>query len=433
MAAMSDTAFDQDPRSFLRACLDRGLGAALAGPAVLRNLPPKPRGRVVVVGAGKASAAMAAAVDTAWADVDLTGVVVTRYDHAVPAGRIRVLEAGHPVPDENSLLAAHALLDAVSDLNADDLVLALISGGGSACLALPVPELSLSEKQALTRALLHSGAPISAVNTVRRHVSAIKGGKLAAAALPAQTVTLLISDVPGDDPAAIASGPTLADGSTPQDALAIIDRYGISIPPALRTRLSAGEPAVSCNGNGPHALVATPRQSLEAAAAYAQTCGVTPIMMGDALEGESAELGKAMARHALEHANRATNPVVLLSGGETTVTIGPEGAGRGGRNCEFLLALASELNGAPRIYALAADTDGIDGTEDTAGAVIDPDSITRARNAGFAPDLVLAQHDSYSLFAATGDLLVTGPTHTNVNDFRAVLILPRADVVPSIG
>ena len=367
---------------------------------------------------------MAAAVDEAWADVDLRGIVSTRYGHAVPTGRIRVIEAGHPIPDENSVKAARAMLDAVSGLGPEDLVLALISGGGSACLALPVAEITLQEKQALTRALLHSGAPIGAMNTVRRHVSAIKGGRLAAAAYPAQVVTLLISDVPGDDPAAIASGPTLADCTTPVDALAIIDHYRIAIPAWLRERLTVAGDAPLATANGPSVLVATPGQALDAAAAQARKLGILPVILGDAIEGESAAVGRAMAAEALGRKARGKGPVVMLSGGETTVTIGPEGGGRGGRNCEFLLALATALDGATGIHALAADTDGIDGTEDAAGAIISPDTLPRAKAAGLDPDAMLARHDSYSLFAATGDLLFTGPTHTNVNDFRAVLILP---------
>ena len=427
MAAMSDTPPTTDHhmselRVFLRGLFDAALGAALAGPAVLRHLPQPPRGRCVVIGAGKASAAMAAAVDEAWPDVELSGVISTRYGHSVPAGRIRVIEAGHPVPDENSVLAAQAMIAAVSGLEPDDLVLALVSGGGSACLALPAPGISLAEKQALTRALLRSGAPIGAINTVRRHVSGIKGGRLAAAAYPAQVVTLLVSDVPGDEPSAVASGPTLADDTTPRDALAIIDRFDIAISPALRNRLEHDNAAPSSAGNGAWRLVATPGQALAAAAALAHRHGITPVILGDGIEGESAEVARTMAADVLTRIARGEGPLVLLSGGETTVTLGADGGGKGGRNCEFLLALAVALQGTPGVHALAADTDGIDGTEDAAGALIDPDTLARARTAGLEPAEKLRLHDSYSLFAATGDLLITGPTHTNVNDFRAILI-----------
>lgn len=371
---------------------------------------------------------MARAVDDAWPDVELCGLVATRYGHAGSDNghepRIRVIEAGHPVPDHNSIVAAQGMLELVRGLGSDDLVLALVSGGGSASLALPVPQLSLADKQALTRSLLQSGAPIGAINTVRRHVSAIKGGRLAAAARPAKVVTLLISDVPGDDPAAIASGPTLADGTTPRDALVIIDHYRIPISPSLRQWLGSA-PLVPCpEDNGPHALIATPGQALQAAASNARRSGVHPVILGDAIEGESAAVARDIAADALARKARGEGPLVLLSGGETTVTIGSEGAGRGGRNCEFLLALAIALGGAEGIYAVAADTDGIDGTEDAAGAFCGPGTLRSACAAGMDPAAQLARHDSYTLFDRIGDLLITGPTQTNVNDFRAVLILP---------
>lgn len=377
-----------------------------------------------MVGAGKASAAMAAAVDAAWPNVAVSGVIATRYGHALPAGRIRVIEAGHPVPDDNSVNAARAMLDAVQGLGPDDLVLALVSGGGSACLALPAPGLTLTDKQALTAALLRSGAPIGAMNTVRRHLSAIKGGRLARAAGPAQVVTLLISDVPGDDPAAIASGPTLADDTTPLEALALLERYRIPVPERVRAVLGGAVDTPSPADNGTWRLIATPGTSLAAAADYARSKGIEPVILGDSLEGESRDLAQAQARMALAQSGSAARPMVLLSGGETTVTIGSATAGRGGRNCEFLLALALELDGCAAIHALAADTDGIDGTEDAAGAMIDPTTLGRARRAGLDPADMLARHDSYSLFLRLGDLLVTGPTHTNVNDFRAILVNP---------
>lgn len=377
-----------------------------------------------MVGAGKASAAMAAAVDAAWPDVSLTGVVSTRYGHGVPAGRVRVIEAGHPVPDENSVMAAREMLDAVAGLTADDLVIALVSGGGSACLALPAPGLTLDGKQSLTRALLQCGAPIAAMNTVRRHASGIKNGRLADAASPARIVTLLISDIPGDELSAIASGPTLADQSGPADALAIIDRYGIAVPPAFRDYLSGGPDAPAPQRHDAR-LIASPAQALAAAARFAADSGVEPVILGDALEGESSALAREMAQRALGlQASGLVRPHLLLSGGETTVTIGAEGAGRGGRNTEFQLALALALDGAPGIWAIAGDSDGIDGTEDAAGAIVAPPTLARAAAAGIEPAGVLARHDSYSLFAALDDLVITGPTLTNVNDIRAILVQP---------
>lgn len=409
---------DAAARRFLRGCFDAAIDAVRPGPAVLAHLPDKPKGRCVVVGAGKASAAMAAAIDAAWGDVELSGVVSTRHGHGVPAGRVRVIEAGHPVPDEHSVAAAQAMLAAVSGLGPDDLVVALISGGGSACLALPAPGLTLADKQVMTRALLRSGAPIVDMNTLRRHASAIKGGRLAQAAAPARVVSLVISDIPGDDLAAVASGPTIADGSTPADALAIIDRHAIPVPAAFRRHLAEARGIVPGH-RGEAILIASPRQALEAAADHARKAGVEPLSLGDRLEGESALVGAEMAAHALKETRR---PSVLISGGETTVTIGPGGAGRGGRNTEFLLAFALAAKGADDIWAIAGDSDGIDGTEDAAGAIISPDLRARAETAGFDPSETLARHDSYSLFAATGDLVVTGPTLTNVNDIRCVLV-----------
>jgi hydroxypyruvate reductase len=362
---------------------------------------------------------MAQTVDAAWPGVALSGVVVTRYGHAVPAGRIEVLQAGHPVPDQASEQAARRILAAVRGLSADDLVLALLSGGGSATMALPAPGLTLAEKSALTRKLLHSGATIAEMNTVRRHYSAIKGGRLAAAVAPARLVTLAISDVPGDDPAAIASGPTIADPSPPGAARDILSRYGIEPP-----QMAHSEPPPA-HVEGEYHLIATPAMALHAAAQAARAQGLTPLILGDALEGEARELGRAQARIALScrnHATPAAAPCVLLSGGETTVTIGRQTPGRGGRNMEFLLALALELDGASGISALACDTDGIDGTEDAAGAFISPTTLARARAKNLDPHAILAAHDSFTLFDTLGDLIVTGPTLTNVNDFRAILI-----------
>lgn len=418
-----------DPRALLRAAFDAAIERVLPGPAILRSLPEKPRGCCVVVGAGKASAAMAAAVDAAWPDVRLSGVVATRHGHGVPAGRIEIIEAGHPVPDAASALAGDRILDAVQGLGADDLVLALISGGGSATMVAPIEGLTLAEKQAITRTLLASGAPIEAMNIIRRHLSRIKGGRLAQAAAPARVVTLAISDIPGDDPAAIASGPTLADGSTPQEALALLDAYGIAVPEAVRTRLATAATLPRFPIGDTVRLIATPAQALQAAADAARARGVTPLLLGDAIEGESREVARVMAgiaRSVREHGLPVAPPALLISGGETTVTMGTSPPGRGGRNTEFLLALAIALGGAPGIWALAADSDGIDGTEDAAGALISPDSLARAHGKGWDAQRALADHDSYSLFDATGDLLRTGPTMTNVNDLRFIAVLPKA-------
>lgn len=423
-----------DPRAFLRGLFDEAVNAADPRRMLAAYLPEKPRGRCVVVGAGKASAAMAAAVDAAWPDVQLSGAVVTRYGHAVPAGRIAVLEAGHPVPDAHSEQAAVRMLQLVGDLGPEDLVLALISGGGSATLALPVKGVTLEQKRSITRALLASGASISEMNVVRRHLSLIKGGALARAAHPARIVTLMVSDVPGDDPATIASGPTIASPDTPADALAIVDRLRIDVPPGVRERWSRTSPQPRPDTlRAEHRIIASAMASLRAAARVACGAGVHPIVLSDRIECDSQALGQAMAgiaRSARDLGEPAAAPVVLISGGETTVALRDGPAGRGGRNTEFLLALALALDGAPDIWALAADTDGIDGTEDAAGAIIGPDTLERARLAGLDPRHSLQMHDSYSLFASTGELLITGPTHTNVNDFRAVLIArgPRSSV-----
>jgi hydroxypyruvate reductase len=381
-------------------------------------LPEKPRGTCVVVGAGKSAALMAQVVDAAWPDVSLSGVVVTRHGHAVPAGRIEVMEAGHPVPDAGSEAAARRILAAVAGLGADDLVLALMSGGGSAVMALPGPGVTLADKQEVTRALLASGATISEMNAVRRSLSAIKGGRLAAACGAARVVTLAISDVPGDDPMMIASGPTVG-GAGGRDAAEILARYRIALPDGVR--LSAPPDILA----GDFRLIATPALALQAAAAAARAAGVTPLILGDAIEGEAREAGRVLAGVALGcrvHGTPAEAPCVLLSGGETTVTIGAGPAGAGGRNTEFLLALAVALAGAAGIWALACDTDGIDGTHNAAGAVAGPETLVRARAAGLDAARALYAHDSYNLFSALGDLVMTGPTLTNVNDFRGILV-----------
>ncbi|HWK44821.1 MAG TPA: glycerate kinase [Stellaceae bacterium] len=390
-------------------------------------LPPPPRGRTIVVGAGKAAASMARAVEKAWPG-PLQGLVVTRYGHGVPCERIEVVEAAHPVPDAAGFAAARRILDLVGGLGPDDLVLALISGGGSALLALPAPGIPLDDKRAVTSALLRSGATIGMMNAVRKHLSAIKGGRLALAAYPAPVVTLAISDVPGDDPGTIASGPTVGDSSTLAEARALLAQAGVAVPESIRRWLD--DPAAETPdlddprlaGNS-FRLVATPQMALEAAADAARRFGVTPLLLGDALEGEAREVGlvhAGIARSVAEHGHPIGRPAVLLSGGETTVTV--RGSGRGGRNVEFLLGLALGLDGQAGIHAIACDTDGIDGTEDNAGAWLDPATLVRARAAGIDPRAALARNDAYGVFAASGDLVITGPTLTNVNDFRAVLI-----------
>jgi hydroxypyruvate reductase len=423
---VSATWTDQRARAALRRVFDAAVASVAPGPATLRRLPSKPRGRCVVVGAGKAAAAMAAAVDAAWSDVNLSGVVVTRYGHAVAGGRIEVLEAAHPTPDEMSLVAAERILEAVQGLTSEDLVIALISGGGSALLAAPAPGMSLDDKQAVNRALLNSGAAIGEMNVVRKHLSAIKGGRLALAARPARVVTLAMSDIPGDDPGAIASGPTLPDPSTRAEALEIVERYGVDLPAAARRVLEVGaETPKPGEIEFDVSLVATPRLALSAAADAARAEGLTPLILGDSLEGESRELGIVMAgvaRSASAHAVPVGAPSLILSGGETTVTLGNGPAGRGGRNTEFLLGFAVASAGRPGVWALAGDSDGIDGFDDAAGAIVTPDTLARGRAAGLDARAYLAAHDSFSFFEAIGDLVRTGPTLTNVNDIRAVLV-----------
>ena len=394
------------------------------------HLPPPPSGRTIVVGAGKAAAAMARAVEAHWpADQPLNGLVVTRYGHGVgPLGRIEVVEASHPVPDAAGQAAAARILDLVRSLGPDDLVLCLISGGGSALLSLPAPGVELEDKQAVNRALLRSGAGIHDINCVRKHLSAIKGGRLVVAAAPAQVVSLVISDVPGDDPSVIASGPTVPDPGTLADAQAVLERFGIVPPPSVKARLA--DPGAETPKPGDAAfvrtlthIIATPQAALEAAAAIARAAGVQPLILGDALEGEAAEVGRVMAgiaRQVALHHQPAPPPCVLISGGETTVTV--RGHGRGGRNVEFLLSLAIALNGQPGVYALAADTDGVDGAEEIAGAIIGPDTLARAAALGVSAKARLADNDGHGFFALLKDQVITGPTLTNVNDFRAILI-----------
>ena len=419
---------DADARRMLRSVFDAAVAGADPGLMLKDHLPAKPFGRCVVIGCGKSAASMAAALEAAWPDVALSGLVVTRYGHTAPTQRIEVMEAAHPVPDANSELAARRIMQKVTGLGADDLVLALISGGGSALMAMPAPGLTLADKQAINRALLASGASIAEMNVVRRHLSAIKGGRLAAAAAPARVVTLAISDVPGDDPATIASGPTVADPSSFAEARAILTHYEIPLMPAAAAWFDRGVETPK-PGELPHAeyrMIATPAMALDAAAAAARKHGLNPLILGDALEGESREMGIFMAgiaQSVRRHGQPVGVPALLMSGGETTVSIGSRPAGRGGRNTEFLLSLAIALNGAADIWAVAGDTDGIDGTDDAAGAIIAPDSLARARNLGLDFRAILAEHDSYRLFDGIGDLIRTGPTLTNVNDFRAILVI----------
>ncbi len=411
-----------DPKDLLKRLFGAAVDSADPAKTVARHLPERPRGRVVVVGAGKSAAAMARAVEAEWSDV--TGVVVTRYGHAVPTRNIEVIEASHPVPDQAGADAAQRILAAVRELGPDDLVLALISGGGSALMTAPASGLTLADKMQVNKLLLASGAPISVMNRVRRRLSAIKGGRLALAAAPAKVVTLAISDVPGDDPLAIASGPTVYDPDAGIDLSSIAAALGHDLPEAARPLLlEAHEPLPAFEAD--YRMISTPLLALQAAAEIAKAAGVTPLILGDAIEGEAAAAGQVMAgiaRSAALHGLPVTGPAVLLSGGETTVSIGASKPGKGGRNTEFLLALAVALDGQPGIHALSGDTDGIDGSEDAAGAIITPDTLARARAAGLDPRAVLAAHDSYSLFDRIGDLVKTGPTLTNVNDFRAVLI-----------
>jgi hydroxypyruvate reductase len=416
-----------EPRTFLRGLLDAAIEAAQPDAILAPHLPAPPAGRTIVLGAGKAAAAMARAVERHMSG-RVEGLVVTRYGHAVPCVRVEVVEAAHPVPDAAGRAAARRILEYAKSAGADDLVLCLISGGASALLALPADGLALGDKQAVNRALLASGADIAQMNTVRKHLSAIKGGRLAAAAHPARVLSLLISDVPGDDPAVIGSGPTVPDPSTFADALAILRQYGIEPPAAALEHLRAAKDETPKPGDPRLAdartiIVARPQASLEAAAARARAAGITPVILGDALEGEAREVGKVLAGIALQvrrHGQPAARPCVLLSGGETTVTM--RGSGRGGRNAEFLLALAIHLGGAQAISALAADTDGIDGSEDNAGAIALSDTLARACAMGLDAKAMLADNDAYGFFAGLGDLVITGPTLTNVNDFRAILV-----------
>jgi glycerate 2-kinase len=419
------------PDELLLAAFGAAVDAARPDACMRHHLPAAPAGRTVVIGAGKAAAAMALALDDAWKP-GLSGVVVTATGHGLRCPRIEVIEATHPVPAEVGERAAMEILRSVAGLGHDDLVICLLSGGGSALMTLPAPGLDLGGKQAITRALLRSGAPIGEINCVRRHLSRIKGGRLGVACHPARLVTLAISDVAGDDPIDIASGPTVADPTTCNDALAVLDRYCIETSPSVRTRLEAGDwesvkPGDPRLAGSEFRLVATPRQSLEAAAAHVSAQGLAALVVSDRIEGEARDVGREMAALALA-VSRGAGPVgppcVLLSGGETTVTV--RGDGRGGRNVEFLLSFGIALGPAEGVYALACDTDGIDGSDPIAGALWRPDTLARAARLGHAPQVFLDANDAHTFFESLGDSVVTGPTRTNVNDFRAILVLPAA-------
>ena len=422
-----DATADLEIRALLRKMFDAAIASAQPSLSLAKHLPAPPKGRVVVVGAGKASAAMARALEDAWPG-PLSGLVVTRTGYNKPCERIEIVEASHPAPGAAGLNAAKRMLDLVSRLTPDDLVIALVSGGGSALLPLPIEGLSLADKQDLNRALLASGASISEINTVRRHLSAIKGGRLGTAAFPARVVTLLISDVPGDNIVDIASGPTVADPTTSADALAILTRYRLAANPRVLDVLTSGrgesvKPGDPRLANTEAHLIATPQMALEAAAILAREKGFAAHILSDAIEGEARDVGKVFAAIALQVVGKSepfAPPCVLLSGGETTVTV--KGSGSGGRNVEFLLSLGLALRGSPQVYAIAGDTDGVDGSLDIAGAILTPTSLEQARAQGISPLNSLDANDGHGFFQALGDSVITGPTYTNVNDFRAVVI-----------
>jgi hydroxypyruvate reductase len=422
------------PRSLLTQMFSAAVQAAQPEHCIAQHLPAAPKGRTLVIGAGKASAAMAQALEKHWSG-PLSGLVVTRYGYAVPCRHIDILEAAHPVPDAAGRDAARRMLELVQGLTTDDLVICLISGGGSSLLPVPGEGVTLEDKQAINRALLKSGATISEMNCVRRHLSGIKGGRLAAACHPARVVNLLISDVPGDQPEDIASGPTVPDPTSCADALDIVRRYGIDLPAGARRLLESGA-GETLKKDDPRlarvetTMIATPQMALQAAAAVAEQAGYPAMILGDRIEGEASEVGKVMAGIALQashHRQPIAPPCVLLSGGETTVTV--RGNGRGGRNVEYLLSMALTLNGAEGIHAVAGDTDGVDGQEEIAGAFASPDTLARARQKGLRPRDHLDNNDGHGFFEALGDGLITGPTLTNVNDFRAILILDREGAV----
>jgi glycerate 2-kinase len=419
-----------NPRELLQQMFAAAIAAAQPEHCLPAHLPPAGGGRLLVIGAGKGAAAMARAVEDHWPG-PLDGLVVTRYGYAVSCQRIEIVEAAHPVPDAAGLAAAQRILALAQKVDSGDTVLCLISGGGSALLALPRDGITLADKQAVNRALLMSGASIGEMNCVRRHLSAIKGGRLAAAFHPATVITLAISDVPGDKPSDIASGPTVGDATTCADALAIVRRYGVELPPNVRDVLESGrgesvKPDDLRLASADFSLIATPQMALEAAAAVARDAGFATHILGDSIEGEARDVAKVMAAIVKQIVSRGqpfSAPCVLLSGGETTVTV--RGNGRGGRNVEFLLALGIALNGQARVYALAGDTDGVDGQEEIAGAILAPDTLQRAWAKNIRPRDALDNNDGHGFFQALGDAVVTGPTLTNVNDFRAIVILPE--------
>lgn len=418
------------PADLLREMFSSAVSAALPDRSVQQHLPPSPAGRTVVVGAGKSAAAMAKAVEDHWAG-SLSGLVVTRYGHSVPTQQIEVVEAAHPVPDENGAIAASRILEQVQGLTADDLVICLISGGGSALLTLPPSGVTLAELATLSQHLLRSGADIAEMNAVRKTISQAAGGRLASTAFPAPVYSLIISDVPGDDLKVIASGPTVGDIVTTEDAQQILSKYQIPLSPALQDYLDKNpNPVVAPDdrrlSRTQNVLIARPQQSLEVAAQVAQKHGYAPLILGDSLEGEAKEVGRVHAgivRQVLQHQQPIAPPCVILSGGETTVTVQGQ-AGRGGRNTEFLLSMVHTLGMNPRVAMLACDTDGIDGSESSAGALVTADHLKKAADRGLKPNEYLAAHDSYSFFEAIDALVTTGPTLTNVNDFRAIAITP---------
>ena len=414
-----------DPAAFLRSLFDRAVAVADPMQVVSAHLPQRPKGRLLIIGAGKASARMAEAVEDAWGPCD--GLVITRYGYGRPCRGIRIVEAAHPVPDAAGVKATRQILDLVRDLGPDDTVVAVISGGGSALLCAPADTLTLDDKIAVNQALLASGAPIGAMNVVRKHLSAVKGGRLAAACHPARLVSLMISDVPGDDPAEIASGPTVAERSTTADALRIVSRYGIDLPENARAVLERAATVIAPDdprlSRAETHVIAAPSQSLEAAAERARAAGCIVHMLGDAIEGEARDVARAHVAQALTHQG-SDKPVLLLSGGECTVT--RRGDGTGGPNAEYVLAAAIALNGADRIHVLSCDTDGVDGAAEVAGAIAGPKTLHRAKSVGVDATDALSRNDAHSFFAAVEGQVVTGPTLTNVNDFRAILILPAS-------
>ena len=434
-----------DPASFLKHLYQVAVARALPEKILAGHLPSPPKGRTIVIGAGKAAGSMALAMELAWPQsAAMNGLLITRYHHTPPAylnflndldqigkaARIKLVEASHPVPDQAGLQATQGLIELVTGLTADDLVICLISGGGSALLTQPIKGMSLADKQAVNTALLRSGANIGEMNCVRKHLSMVKGGRLAALCSPAKLLTLAISDVPGDDPSVIASGPTVPDSTSCADALSIVDRYGISLAPEIRSgwldgSLETPKPGDPVFSRSSTAVIATPQQSLQAAAQAAREAGIAAYVLSDEIQGEARDVGymhAALAKQVARLDQPFTRPCVILSGGETTVTV-KSARGRGGRAVEFLLAATIELAGHPNIWALSADTDGIDGTEDHAGALCSPETLNLARSKGVSARAALDANDAYSFFEASGDLLITGPTFTNVNDFRALLIL----------